>query len=109
MSLRNSTTSVLIGIEKEFIKEIYAREGCDGLFEGYDYDKVRTEMKKLKSGKPSTSVHHFNLNVLRQHWKKNMDSPKTSRRCLRIKSNSRRKREVIVIPGTSISGARRNK
>jgi len=55
---------------EEFIKEIYDREGCDGLFEGYDYNEVRTEMKKLKSGKPSTSVHHFNLNVLRQHWKK---------------------------------------
>jgi hypothetical protein len=56
---------------EKFITEIYDREGCDGLFEGYDYNEVRTEMKKLKSGKPSTSVHHFNLNVLRQHWKEN--------------------------------------
>ena len=56
---------------ERFITEIYDREGCDGLFEGYDYNEVRTEMKKLKSGKPSTSVHHFNLNVLRQHWKEN--------------------------------------
>ena len=56
---------------EEFIKEIYDREECDVLFKGYDYDKVLTEMKKLKNGEPSLKTYLFNVNVLKKHWKKN--------------------------------------
>jgi hypothetical protein len=54
---------------EKFIEEICAREGDDGLFEGYDYDKVLTEMKKLKNGEPSLKTYLFNVNVLKKHWK----------------------------------------
>lgn len=50
---------------EKFIEEIYAREGYNDVFEGYDYNKVRTEMKKGKNGKPSSSVYH----LLKKHWK----------------------------------------
>ena len=41
--------------KEKFIEEICALEGYNDLFEGFEYNKVRNEMKKGENGKPSSS------------------------------------------------------
>ena len=54
-----------------FIQQIIAQEGYNRLFKGYsNTEDILAEKKKNQNGL-SAKLHHFNLNVLRQHWKEN--------------------------------------